>query len=252
MKKKINKNIPIAHKRVMSTMEKYKERVENDKDLKNEIVEQFIINVSPYFTKKGNLRKNLSKEKIQDFNDQVKLLKSQKLDTLKGIKKYNKEQKIKEKDEKRENKFIEKWVDTEKDAQEVTDLLKNKLVQRLMNKGYMDIYNLMDIAEDEEVEEVGTEAVIDYALRELEEFTPNEILDELKEDEDYQLFNDYKNNKAIDFMTRNMFKKWLKNNFEKVKRKRAFNGIGNYEELNEDQIEEQYKEFLEGKYNRYL
>ena len=80
----------------------------------------------------------------------------------------------------------------------------------------------------------------------------NEKMEELEEDDDIRLFTDYLNSKADRFMTRNMFNDWLKNNFNRVKRKKAFKGIGSFEDLTSEQLEEQYKEFLEGKYNRYL
>lgn len=239
---------PVAYKQVLNTTENYKKKIKQDKKLFNDEVEQFIKNVSPFLTKKGTLKKGLSNKKVKQFNELITGQKEKKLNTLKGIKQVNKENINK----KREKKFTEKWVKTEQDAKDVTTLLENKLTQRLMQKGYLDIYNLMDIAENEEVDEVDVNSVIDYALTELQNVTPDEIFDELKEDDDIQLFTEYKNSKAKEFMTRNMFYDWLTDNFEKLMKRRTFKGLKNVTMLTDTQLEQAYQDFLKGKFNRYM
>lgn len=254
---KNKKNIvPVAHKRVLSTIEKYKERVKTDKDLYNEDVENFIINVSPLLTKKGTV----NKRKIKQFNELVTGFKSQGLDTLKGIRRENKRIKTEKSNKKREQSYIENGLLTnEQDAKNMTKLLQQKITTKLLSKLILDSSQLLDIAEDDDTDVEDIEQVIDYILKTYENVTPNEILEELDEDEDLKIFRDYKtfkehNSNTEDFKTEEMFKEWLNVHFSEVKKSRntPLKNIDDFSMMTNKEQEEQYNKFLKGEYNRWL
>lgn len=244
--KKNKRVVPIAHKRAISTMEKYKERVQNEKDLKNEDIEQFIINVSPFLTKKGTLRKGLSNKKIEQFNALVGEVKEKGIDTLKGIRQAN-QKKI---NDKRATSWVEgEFTDSKEIADEMNEILKDKMIAKLVNKGYISIYHLRDLVE-EDIEDTNTteniRKVADYIINEIESTSPSEILENIKtQDETFNLMNDLRRSKAKIFMTKEIFTKWVDDNFSRV------SSAMNLEKNNID-YEAEYQKFLEGEYNRFL
>lgn len=244
--KKTKRVVPIAHKRAISTMEKYKERVQNEKDLKNEDIEQFIIDVSPFLTKKGTLRKGLSNKKIEQFNALVSEVKEKGINTLKGIKQAN-QKKI---NDKRATSWVEgEFTDSREIADEMNEILKNKMIAKLVNKGYISIYHLRDLVE-EDIEETGTDEntkkVSEYIIKQIESETPSEILEEVHSKDDmFNLMNDLRRSKAKIFMTKEIFTKWVDDNFRRV------SSDMNLEKGNID-YDSEYQKFLEGEYNRFL
>lgn len=196
-----NKKVKVqSYKQIVKTAKRYQEKLAKDISLQNDTIQNFINKTKGFFTKTGELRKNLSAKNKQLLNKLTSDIKEKKLQSLKGIQEYNKQEKIRRQDEKREKSFTEKWLDSELASKKLTDLLKNKLVVRLMNKGYLDIYLLMDIAENTDVDTVTTYEVIEYAIKEMELLTPEELKEELETDEDYILFNEFLRKNKNDFL----------------------------------------------------
>lgn len=67
-RKKIN---IVSNKRAINRIETYKKNVAKGKELHSEVIEEFERNISPYLTKKGTVRKNLSKKRQEEFNKLV-------------------------------------------------------------------------------------------------------------------------------------------------------------------------------------
>ena len=81
------KGVTIAgYKGALRSAESYRKQVDKGKILQSNVMENFLTDVKPYLTKKGELRKNLSKKKYEEFNKLVKGFKESPYSSVKKLK----------------------------------------------------------------------------------------------------------------------------------------------------------------------
>lgn len=244
--KKVIKIKVEPYKQILQTSIRYKKLIEKEENLQNDIIKNFIEKTEGFFNRFGEIRKNLSEEKRKILNALTKEIKEKKIQSLKGIREYNRKEKIKKQNEKREKTYVkEGLVDNEESAKRATELLQNSILTKLMRVNKLDSSQLLDIA-DEDVDIDDINSVIDYILRTYKENTPAEIMEEIPEDSDFQLFNDYK--KAVEHNVTFILREDFFNKFVFYMNSKGIN----FYDLSATDLEEEYQNYLEGQYDGIL
>ena len=175
LKNKKDKQV-VAYKRALISAK----AIQKDKALESEKAEQFLIDIQPYLTKKGVVRKNLSKKKVEQFNKLIEDYKKHGTPT---------KAKVKKKVKKASATAIDKgYVQNEKQYKNLANIFQTDGVKSLIKGGYVDSDTIIVMAAT--LTTVTPDLVNKAAkkiLSDLEDRTPAEAREALDQDDVYQL-----------------------------------------------------------------
>lgn len=181
MKKlKNNKAVqPIAHKRAITQVQKYNEKKTQGENLYNEKLEKFSSDIAPFLTKKGELRKNISQKRLEEFN---KIVSEYKQDTAPSIadREENRRKRTEaKKRKKRVETSVRRGLYTEEESIKILNQFKIEAVRELSNKKYLDSSQVLALMKEfrfgkKQVSRKDFEKVAKYII-EAKKKIPNEV-----------------------------------------------------------------------------
>lgn len=157
--------------------------IQNDKALESEKAEKFLSDISPFLTKKGEVRKNLSKKKQEEFNKLVKEYKGKSGAPTKA--KIKKQQSKAIATGKQRGTFANK-----QEYNRSLELFKNPAIKGLMNNGLssQQVVTLQKTFSNVSTEKISQ--VAHHLLNRMENDTPAEALGYLDQDDAYLLLEE--------------------------------------------------------------
>lgn len=172
---------PIAHKRAIARVESYKKDLAKGKELQSEIIEQFASDITPFLTKKGTVRKNLSAKKTAEFNRLVGEFK--KTTSYSKQKSQNKRKRTIETAEKR-------GTYTKQESKAILDAFTSQAIRDLSKKQILDSDQVVTLLREFRANGKTTkqefEKVAKYLI-ETKENVPNEVSGLVTQDDTYKM-----------------------------------------------------------------
>lgn len=157
--------------------------IQNDKSLNSEKTDKFITDVAPFLTKKGNLRKGLSKKKQEEFN---KLVSDYKASGTPSKSKLKKQKKKALETGKERGTFA-----NASEQNRLIDVFSQPAVKGLLNKG-MDSQQIVSLTKTfKKVTANEFNKVAQHLLNKMEADTPKEASDFLSQDDAYMELETY-------------------------------------------------------------
>lgn len=175
-KKKI---VPVAYKQAINRIERHKHNVETGKELHNEAIERFAIDIAPFITKKGTVRKNLSQKRVQEFNRIVTEFKKNKTNLYATQGEVKKKSLIKN--------AVKNGTYTEKEAPNIVNLFANTVIHDLVKNQHLDSEQIVQIGKDfANIKKTDIKKIAEYLKESKLKTTPQEVRDIVGEDDTIQ------------------------------------------------------------------
>lgn len=135
---KSNKIKPVAYRAVLRGLETYEHNLATGKENRSDVVEKLKRDIAPYLTKNGELRKNISQKKLEEFNAIIKAYKMMPQSTAAFRKKAAKDKR---------HEAVYAMTKDKRAGRLADELFEDKLVQKLLKSGAIGYENVFEIAD---------------------------------------------------------------------------------------------------------
>lgn len=215
---------PVAYKSAIRTVESYKKLRSKNVLMQSETIEQFERDISRFITKKGEIRKRISKKNLEKFNEIVSEFKKSKFSTISGLRKSTK---------KAEHTFTERHAGaTTLDAKSVREMMT--IANR--NKVKIDSGTVVELALDNKIKNQVTNTefmnIFTEYIERKDKLVPIEARSSLSEDDTvknvkkivnmYSSLNDREKNTFIHDIQNDYSIKELEQKYKKTKTSVSF------------------------------
>lgn len=119
----------------------YRQRKKSNKEKGIDYIDIQIAKINKFLTKKGTVKKNLSKRKKEEYNSLIRSWKSEKLGTVKGRKEKYRELTTEKTKETLNNRYGV-------NGNTVIDMFSDKAITELREKVYLDSAEIISLAKD--------------------------------------------------------------------------------------------------------
>lgn len=214
----------VAYKSAIRTVESYKKLRSKNVLMQSETIEQFERDISRFITKKGEIRKRISKKNLEKFNEIVTEFKKSKFSTISGLRKSTK---------KAEHTFTERHAGaTTLDAKSVREMMT--IANR--NKVKIDSGTVVELALDNKIKNQVTNTefmnIFTEYIERKDKLVPSEARRRVSEDDTvrnvekiinmYSSLNDREKNSFIHDIQSDYSIKQLEQKYKKTKTSVSF------------------------------